>query len=62
MTLKCFYLQDLKAAEDRRDKKRAREMECLEKEKQLNKLKVKGKFCAYACVSSYAKTVRASCG
>ena len=40
---KCLHLQDLKAAEERRDKKKAREAEYLEKEKQLNKLKVKGK-------------------
>ena len=47
---KDFYLQDLKAAEERRDKKIAREVECLEKEKQLNKLKVKRKFGAYVAV------------
>ena len=41
MTLKCFYLQDLKAAAERREKKKAREVEYLKKEKQLNKLKVK---------------------
>ena len=44
----CFYLQDLNAAEEKRDqkarkqeKKKAREVEHLKKEKQLNKLKVK---------------------
>ena len=44
----CFYLQDLNAAEERRDqkarkqeKKKAKEVEYLNKEKQLSKLKVK---------------------